>query len=103
LPIFAVTQRAGALSVFYPSSIFVEERPVGMTEYGMAKIAGETLCADLMRDTPGLTILVSRLPRVLTDQTTTVALIDAADPCQVLLPLVRQVQACNPTDSGDAG
>ncbi len=56
-----------------------------------------------MRDTPGLTILVSRLPRLLTDQTTTVALIDAADPCQVLLPLVRQVQACNPADSGDAG
>jgi len=63
-----------------------------MTEYAMAKTAGETLCADLMREDLGLRILVSRLPRVLTDQTATVAQAQNADPLAVMLPLIREMQ-----------
>jgi len=81
------------LSVFYPSSVFAEERPVGMTEYSMAKLAAETLCADLARDTPGLRILVHRLPRVLTDQTASVTPTEIANPMEIMLPIVRNVQA----------
>jgi NAD(P)-dependent dehydrogenase (short-subunit alcohol dehydrogenase family) len=83
---------AQRLTVFYPSSVAVAERPVGMTEYAMAKTAGETLCADLMREDLGLRILVSRLPRVLTDQTATVAQAQNADPLAVMLPLIREMQ-----------
>jgi NAD(P)-dependent dehydrogenase (short-subunit alcohol dehydrogenase family) len=89
---FARTRsRASALSVFYPSSIAVEKRPAGLTEYSMAKMAGELLCADLMEHVPGLRVLVRRLPRVLTDQTNTVAQVENADPLTVLLPVIRAV------------
>jgi hypothetical protein len=79
------------LSVFYPSSVAVDERPAGLTEYAMAKIAGETLCADLGRATPPVDVLVSRLPRMLTDQTATVAEVKSADPVTVMLDLIRQI------------
>jgi NAD(P)-dependent dehydrogenase (short-subunit alcohol dehydrogenase family) len=83
--------RAPTLSVFYPSSIAVEKRPAGLTEYSMAKMAGELLCADLVEHVPGLRVLISRLPRVLTDQTNTVAQVENADPLTVLLPLIHKV------------
>lgn len=57
------------LSVFYPSTSYADERPRDMTEYVMAKLAGEVLCADLGRRDRGLKILVRRLPPLLTDQT----------------------------------
>jgi len=79
------------LAVFYPSTVFVDERPKGMTEYAMAKAAGECLCADLARATPGLRILAERLPRTRTDQTATVAHADNADPLDVMLPVVRRM------------
>jgi NADP-dependent 3-hydroxy acid dehydrogenase YdfG len=77
------------LSVLYPSSIAVEARPKGMTEYSMAKIAGELLCEDMSREINGLKIWVERLPRILTDQTATVAAADNRDALETLLPIVR--------------
>jgi acyl dehydratase len=81
-----------ALNVFYPSSVFVESRPVGMTEYTMAKVAAEILCADLARSRKGLHIIVERLPRMLTDQTATVMPIKTASPLEIMLPIVRRVE-----------
>ncbi|HVJ53697.1 MAG TPA: MaoC/PaaZ C-terminal domain-containing protein [Aliidongia sp.] len=81
------------LSVFYPSSVAVEDRPEGMAEYAMAKAAGEILCADLARFSPGLDIHVRRLPRTRTDQTATVVPVGAAEPAALMLPIVREVQA----------
>jgi hypothetical protein len=40
----------------------------------------------------GLKIVVERLPRVLTDQTATVAQVETADPLAVMLPLIRALQ-----------
>jgi acyl dehydratase/NAD(P)-dependent dehydrogenase (short-subunit alcohol dehydrogenase family) len=77
------------LSVLYPSTVFVEERPKGMTEYAMAKSAAEALCADLARRTTGVSMLVPRIPRTLTDQTATSPPVPAADPIAVMLPLLR--------------
>ncbi len=74
-------------AVFYPSSVAVEQRPPGMLEYAMAKAAGEILC-DSMR-TAGWKVLRSRLPRLLTDQTATVAAADTADAVPVMLALLR--------------
>jgi NAD(P)-dependent dehydrogenase (short-subunit alcohol dehydrogenase family) len=81
----------GILSVLYPSSVYVETRPPGMTEYSMVKMAGELLCADLSRSCGRLKIVVERLPRVLTDQTSSVTPAETADSTSVMLPVIRRV------------
>lgn len=64
-----------------------------MTEYTMAKAAGEVLCADIQSfESPGR-ILVRRLPRLPTDQTASLLKIETAEPISVILPLVREVYA----------
>jgi hypothetical protein len=80
------------ISVFYPSSVAVVDRPADMTEYAMAKSAGEILCADLERSDKHFRILVERLPRMLTDQTATVIPAKAMSPVEVMLPIVRSVE-----------
>lgn len=56
------------LALLYPSTVYVEDRPAGLTEYAMAKAAGEQLCRDLMASDPELSIVIDRLPRLATDQ-----------------------------------
>ena len=73
------------LTAYYPSSVAVTQRPRGMTEYAMAKAAGEVLCHDLARASKTLDISVYRLPRVRTDQTATVPPVPAADPVDAML------------------
>ena len=77
------------LAVFYPSSVAVELRPPGMLEYAMAKAAGEMLCDEM--HAKGWKIVKSRLPRLLTDQTATVAEVETTDPIDVMLPLIREM------------
>jgi acyl dehydratase/NAD(P)-dependent dehydrogenase (short-subunit alcohol dehydrogenase family) len=84
---------SAALTAFYPSSIFVESNPPEMTEYCMAKMAGEILCANMNRTSRRVHIIVRRLPRVLTDQTSTVLPAGAEDPLKVMLPEIRNVQS----------
>ncbi len=90
---WALQARTGGLSVFYPSSIAVAERPADMTEYAMSKAAGEILCTDLVRSFKGLNILVERLPRLPTDQTATLVPVKTESALDVMLPIVRAVQA----------
>jgi NAD(P)-dependent dehydrogenase (short-subunit alcohol dehydrogenase family) len=88
-----LAQTAGGLSVFYPSSTAVDERLKDLTEYAMAKAAGEMLCAQLARFTPRLRLMTQRLPRIATDQTATVVQEGAADAVDVLLPIVQATQS----------
>jgi hypothetical protein len=81
------------LSLFYPSSVFVAERPKGMTEYAMAKAAGEVLCADMNASLSPAHITVRRLPRLPTDQTSSLIAAHTADPLETLLPVIREVQS----------
>lgn len=76
------------LVVFYPSSVAVETRPKGMTDYAMAKAAGEILAADICQ-LRGHALSMPRLPRVLTDQTAVTPPVAAADPIDIILPLLR--------------
>ena len=80
------------LLVFYPSTVALDERPAGMTEYVMAKAAGEELCADMNLSLPDLRILVHRVPRLLTDQTAGVLPERGADALEALLPVFRSMQ-----------
>jgi NAD(P)-dependent dehydrogenase (short-subunit alcohol dehydrogenase family) len=84
-------------SIFYPSSVFVEERPSDMTEYAMAKAAGEILCSDLARSNQNVRFVVERLPRMLTDQTATAMPIKMIEPLEVMLPIVRRMEARDPS------
>ncbi len=80
------------LDVFYPSSDAVVETPAALTEYAAAKAAGESACAAIDRATAGVHVLVSRLPRVATDQTASVVPAAAAPPIDVALGIVRDMQ-----------
>lgn len=89
-----VSERNGKpAAVFYPSSVAVETRPANMTEYSMAKVAGEFLCADMNSFEKLGPIIVKRLPRLPTDQTATLSHVRAEDPVTVMLPIAREVHA----------
>ncbi len=79
------------LVAYYPSSVAVEERPMGLTEYAMAKAAGEQMCRDMNLQVPDLRIVSSRLPRLRTDQTATVVPEREEDSVRVLLAIVREM------------
>jgi len=85
--------RQPRLSLFYPSSVSITERPKGMTEYTMAKAAGEVLCADMNAFQNPMHVTVSRLPRLLTDQTASISAAETADPLETMIPIVREVQS----------
>lgn len=76
--------------VFYPSSVFVIERPRGMTSYAMSKAAAEVLIEDWNRSSRHVSVLVSRLPRLSTDQTSTALAEEHESNIEVMLPLVTQ-------------
>jgi hypothetical protein len=80
------------ITIFYPSTTAIDERPGGITEYTMAKVAGEILCEDISMDQKNLEIITRRLPRVHTDQTANVASTKAENPLDILLPILRQIK-----------
>ena len=88
-----LTVSGAPLSAFYPSTVFLDERPTGMTEYAMAKAAGEQLCADMNLYVPGVRIFVHRLPKLPTDQTAGVLPERETDALEALLPLLRTMTA----------
>lgn len=98
----ARSQRDG-ISIFYPSTVYVEERPAEFTEYAMAKAAGELLCADMQKYLSGLRVLVRRLPRMSTDQSSSLVPSDPADPVEVMLPIARQMHRKAQVEREDRG
>ena len=81
------------IAVFYPSSVSIDERPANMTEYTMAKAAGEVLCQDMRSFETWRHILIRRLPRLPTDQTATLYEDDQGDPVTEMLPILRAMHA----------
>ena len=87
-----VDLRPQGIKAFFPSSAALDARSAAMTEYTMAKAAGEILCEDLQRFIPGLRILMRRLPALPTDQTSSVVHSKTLNPIDKLLPIVREMQ-----------
>ncbi len=85
----ALRQLNPKIALYYPSSVSVAERPEGMTEYTMAKAAGEVLCADINTSMAPMRVIVTRLPRLETDQTATVTATESASPIETVLPILR--------------
>lgn len=85
-------RRGRLLVVFYPSSVAVDDTPAELTEYAAAKAAGECACAGLERSIDGLSVFVTRLPRVATDQSASIVPTGAASAIQTMLSVVREMQ-----------
>lgn len=79
----------GKIRIYVPSSVFIAERPEGLTEYAMAKAAAEILADDVNRSFNKVSIAVTRLPRLSTDQTTSVLKMSSGDNLDALLPVIR--------------
>jgi hypothetical protein len=76
----------------YPSSVFVTRGESGFAEYAVAKAAGEALCEQLARRRDAQ-FLKPRLPRMRTDQTSSLVDIGAVDAFPIMLDVVRQTQS----------
>jgi acyl dehydratase len=63
----------GTLRYFWPSSVALNEWPVAMGEYCIAKSAAEAYSEWVVRNTKNITISFPRLPRLATDQTASIA------------------------------
>lgn len=83
--------RAKPMKVYLPSTVFITDRPKGMTEYAMAKAAAEVLADDLNRSLRNVTIVHSRLPRLATDQTASILKVPVASNLDAMLAVVRQM------------
>ncbi len=75
--------------VFLPSTVDIEKRPKGMTEYLMAKAAAEMLAHDISRSARHVEVLTRRLPRLSTDQTATILKTPSESNVGTLLPILR--------------
>jgi NAD(P)-dependent dehydrogenase (short-subunit alcohol dehydrogenase family) len=86
--------RPGAtLSALYPSTAASAQQTSDLFEYQVAKMAGEELCARLMQRYPALRIIVCRLPRAATRQTSTFLRLAAETPERILQPILKEMHA----------
>lgn len=79
--------------VYLPSTVFIDERPRGMTEYAMVKAAAEQLAHDLNRNLARVRIVQTRLPRLATDQTASILGQNTASNLEVMVGVVRQMSS----------
>ena len=90
------------IKVYLPSTVFIAERPKGMTEYAMAKAAAELLAEDMNRSLTHVRIVCGRLPRLATDQTASVTAPGTESNLDVLMQVVREVSGRGRGCAGDA-
>lgn len=76
---------------FHPSSSAIEEPVKGLVEYSAAKAAAEILMEHIDRFDRFTSVLQVRLPRIATDQTTTLMPFPAEKAEDVLLPILREL------------
>lgn len=76
------------LRIFYPSTVYVGEPPPGGAEYAASKGAAEAYCAFIKARRPKTSVTAPRLPRMLTDQTSSVRSGPMEQPLAVLLGVI---------------
>jgi hypothetical protein len=89
----AAEQGGRKLRIFCPSSAAIDENLREVAEYAMAKRAAEDVCAFYNQFSDKIEIIVERLPRTKTDQTSSLFEIPAEDSLKVMLPIVRRVES----------
>lgn len=75
----------GRLSVFFPSSVYVETPQKGFAEYAASKSAGEAACSELGARFDNVSFASPRLPRMRTDQTSGLLIGDVEEPLAVMV------------------
>jgi hypothetical protein len=80
--------KRGVNRYFCPSSVALDEKPASMGEYCVAKAAMEAYCEWVVKNRPSITITHPRLPRLATDQTSSIAATDNGDTA-LMLELLR--------------
>lgn len=78
-------------SVFYPSTVFIDNQPPDLENYVQAKIEGETLCK-VLNENAVIDIIAPRLPRFSTDQNQTIIKEKYANISEILIPFIRAMQ-----------
>ena len=86
----AIAQRPNGLplSLFLPSSVFLEENVRGFAEYIAAKKEAESYAKNLADSHGFLSITAPRLPRMLTDQTSSMRGIEENDNQSVIVSIL---------------
>jgi hypothetical protein len=82
-------RKAGVQKVFYPSTIFIDELPLNLIEYTVAKMAGEAVCQALGKKYLEMRICSPRLPKMATDQTIGLLPVRNPDPAPIMLKALR--------------
>lgn len=82
--------RGNRFSALYPSTVALENPLPELAEYVKAKAEGEALCQRLAQNNL-IKILMPRLRRTATDQSQTLLQVPAADPFEIMAPLVSQM------------
>jgi hypothetical protein len=90
----AARQSKTKLRVFCPSTRAIDENRREIVEYAMVKRMAEDLCSFYNRFSENIEIITERLPRIRTDQTTTLVEVPAEDGLEAMLSIVRRVEAC---------
>ena len=75
--------------IFYPSSIYVDELPLNMGEYAIAKSTGELYCDFLSKNEQMIQIYKPKLPRTNTDQTVSNFPIKNENPSELMIQHLR--------------
>ena len=73
------------ITVYYPSTEFLDKPDADFSEYMKAKHDGEDLCHRLQSENNNIRFVVSRLPRLKTDQQQSIIPNDAQFPQDVML------------------
>lgn len=76
--------QTGPIDIFYPSTVAIDEMVPDMREYTAAKAAGEVLCKSINQFNPNASVYMPRLPRLDTDQTTSLLGVENKDPVEWL-------------------
>lgn len=79
---------AKELRIFYPSTVYVAEPPPGGGEYAASKGAAEAYCTFIKARRTNTLLEAPRLPRMLTDQTSSVRSGPMEQPLDVLLRVI---------------
>ncbi len=87
-----VINQSVCLKIFYPSTIFIDDRVVGFEDYVLSKIEGEKVCDEINALDLGVRIIYSRLPRLNTDQNQSVATaVSSENVVDVMLPIMKRM------------
>ncbi len=77
-------------AIFYPSTVFISEKPSGMWEYTAAKSAAEFMCTQIEKENKNVTLYNPRLPKVKTDQTISLLRLENDNTIDVMIQVLQK-------------